>query len=97
MSEELRAAIERLRVAVNAQIPWEHPCYERTDGRSPKSKYDYDAFKVIEAYLAEHPANVVQSQRSLTDQIVELINLANRFGLYDAADWLSARDNGTGR
>lgn len=32
-----------------------------------------------------------QSQESLTDQIYELIDLANQNGLYDAADWVKKR------
>jgi hypothetical protein len=34
---------------------------------------------------------MVQDQRSLTDQLKDLILLANRNGMYDAADWLQAR------
>ena len=53
---ELREAVERLRESVDAQIPWEHQVYEREsppfDGRSPKSKFDCDCFKVVKAYLA---------------------------------------------
>lgn len=30
-----------------------------------------------------------QSQQSLTDQLRELIELANKNGLYDAGDWIS--------
>lgn len=29
--------------------------------------------------------------RSLSDQLLELVQLANQNGLYDAADWLQAR------
>jgi hypothetical protein len=30
----------------------------------------------------------MNDQRSLTDQLHELLTHANQFGLYDAADWL---------
>jgi len=31
-----------------------------------------------------------QDQRSVTDQLKELMTLANKHGLYDAADWLKS-------
>ena len=31
-----------------------------------------------------------QDQRSVTDQLKELMILANKHGLYDAADWLKS-------
>ena len=34
---------------------------------------------------------MVPDQRSVTDQLNELVLLANRNGLYDAADWLRER------
>jgi hypothetical protein len=34
---------------------------------------------------------MVNDQRSVTDQLKELVLLADRNGLYDAADWLRAR------
>jgi rubrerythrin len=36
-------------------------------------------------------ANKPQSQAAVTDQLCELIDLANREGLYDAADWIAVR------
>lgn len=36
---------------------------------------------------------VVQSQESLYDQLVLLQGVANRFGLYDAADYIQGRLN----
>lgn len=35
-----------------------------------------------------------QSQASLTDQLQELRTIANREGLYDAADWLKKQLDG---
>jgi hypothetical protein len=31
-----------------------------------------------------------QDQRSVTDQLNDLVTLANKHGLYDAADWLKS-------
>lgn len=42
MTDELREATERLNLCRNLQIPWEHSCYERTDGRSPMIKWQGD-------------------------------------------------------
>jgi len=33
----------------------------------------------------------MNSQASVTDQLMDLVKLANKNGLYDAADWLSQR------
>lgn len=38
-------------------------------------------------------SNATQSQDSLTDQLYRAIDLANRAGLYDAADWIRAQLN----
>ncbi len=37
------------------------------------------------------PTPVVQTQYSLTQQLQELVHIANRSGLYDAADWLKTQ------
>ena len=41
-----------------------------------------DAFKAV--------PKIAQSQASLKDQLNKLLRLANKFGLYDAADYLTA-------
>ena len=47
---------------------------------------DYaEAVRVLKASFERPP----QSQESLTDQLIELITVANREGLYDAADWIT--------
>jgi hypothetical protein len=35
--------------------------------------------------------NPMNDQRSVTDQLQDLITLANKNGLYDAADWVQSR------
>lgn len=57
MSDELRAAAERVRESLKSQVPWEHAVYERTDGRSPMMKWQYDCYDLAKAHLAEHPAD----------------------------------------
>ena len=44
-----------------------------------------EAVRVLKASFERPP----QSQESLTDQLIELITVANRAGLYDAADWIT--------
>ena len=50
-SNDLLSAIERLNLSRDSQIPWEHPCYERTDGRSPMMKWQWDCWEVAKAYI----------------------------------------------
>ena len=42
----------------------------------------------FDARRVSHGVAADQSQESLDDQIKDLVVLANRFGLYDAHDWL---------
>lgn len=55
--EEMQKIVTRLRNAIGVPIPWEHAQYARTDGQSPKSKWEWDSFRCVQAYLAEHPAD----------------------------------------
>jgi len=53
---------------------------------SPTAHAEYaEAVRVLKASFERPP----QSQESLTDQLIELITVANRAGLYDAADWIT--------
>ena len=51
------------------------------------SEYNLEE-KVIDRYLARVQV-MPSSQRSTTEQLEILQAVANRLGLYDAADWLS--------
>lgn len=55
MTDELRAATERLNNCRDMRIPWEHPQYARTDGQSPMGKWQYDLWNFYKLITAEHP------------------------------------------
>lgn len=44
--------------------------------------------------VAKATAHKPQSQAAMTEQMTDLISLANRYGLYDAADWIIRRFEG---
>lgn len=43
---------------------------------------------VVEKLLAEHP-RVPPRQDSIHEQLIDLIKVANRLGMYDAADYIA--------
>jgi hypothetical protein len=51
-------------------------------------RYDEGARLRIDAAQVSHGVAANQSQEGLDDQLKDLLVLATRFGLYDAADWL---------
>lgn len=51
-------------------------------------RYESQGDIVLDARIVARAGVVPQSQESLVDQLRDLISLANRFGLYDAADYL---------
>lgn len=57
MSPELQAAIERVKptLAMDGSCPWEHPNYERTDGRSPMMKWQMDCYDIAKSVIEGHP------------------------------------------
>lgn len=51
-------------------------------------KYDQQHKLCPDANLIGMGLTVAQSQESLAEQLKDLRVLANRFGLYDASDWI---------
>jgi len=81
----LSSAIERLNLARDRQIPWEHPCYERTDGRSPMMKWQWDCWEVANAYIDRRNAPGL----SWTSKLVILVGecISNHRNGMASASW----------
>jgi len=84
---DLLSAIERLNLARDCQIPWEHPCYERTDGRSPMMKWQWDCWEVAKAYIDRRNAPLAWTSK-LTILVGECISdQRNGMDVLASASW----------